>query len=269
MINLDNYRGGFVDEHSHYRDGSEITDFENYYSQNGEDGVLEKIFEVLNITKGTFVNAGCDDINDHSNVRRLISHYGWDGLFIEPNGRMLKNGRENLENDDRITDGEFEFHHGFLSVNKDDERITNVITDYYIGETQFDLLTLHIDSYEYWVLEDFLNGHYDTKVILVGYNFSRTDSVTSPKDSKPKIGHESITDNFYSASAPALKKLANQYGYQLVSVCKPNNLVFVHESSNDNLFKEYDILKEEDYYWEMDEWTKSKRNLINDGWVGI
>ena len=92
------------------------------YSQNGEDGVLEKIFEVLNITKGTFVNAGCDDIHDHSNVRRLISNYGWDGLFIEPNGDMLTRGRENLENDDRITDGEFEFHHGFLSVNEDDER---------------------------------------------------------------------------------------------------------------------------------------------------
>ena len=61
MINLDNYRGGFVDEHSHYRDGSEITDFENYYSQNGEEGVLEKIFSTLDITNGVFVNAGCDD----------------------------------------------------------------------------------------------------------------------------------------------------------------------------------------------------------------
>jgi hypothetical protein len=269
MINLDDYRSGFVDDHSHMIKDSKITDFENYYSQNGEDGVLEKIFEVLNISKGTFVNAGCDDINDHSNVRRLVSHYGWDGLFIEPNGDMLSQGRDNLENDDRITDGEFEFHHGFLSVNKDDERITNVIADYYIGETLFDLVTLHIDSYEYWVLEDFLSGHYNAKVILVGYNFSRTDSVTAPKNIEPKIGHKSITDNFYSASAPALKKLANQYGYQLVSICKPNNLIFVHESSNNNLFKEYNILKEEDYYWEMDAWTKGRRNLINEGWVKV
>ena len=173
MISVDDYRSGFVNEHHHFVEGSQVTDFKNYYSQNGEDGVLDKIFEVLDISKGTFVNAGCDDIHDHSNVRRLISNYGWDGLFIEPNGNMLKEGRENLENDGRITDGKFEFHHGFLSVNKDDERITNVISDYYIGETLFDLLTLHIDSYEYWVLEDFLSGHYDAKVILVGYNFSK------------------------------------------------------------------------------------------------
>ena len=48
MINLDNHRSGFVSEHCMYKDNveSKITDFENYYSQNGEDGVLEKIFEV-------------------------------------------------------------------------------------------------------------------------------------------------------------------------------------------------------------------------------
>ena len=268
MINLDNHRSGFVNEHPHFVEGSQVTDFKNYYSQNGEDGVLDKIFEVLNITKGTFINAGCDDIHDHSNVRRLITN-GWDGLFIEPNGGMLKKGQENLENDDRITDGEFEFHHGFLSVNKDDERITNVISDYYIGETLFDLLTLHIDSYEYWVLEDFLSGHYDAKVILVGYNFSKKDSVSAPKDCSPKIGHKSVTDNFYSASAPALNKLAKQYGFQLIGVCKPNNLIFIHESFNDNLFKVYEPLEQTTYYWEGDSYTNQRRTHINEGWVKV
>lgn len=271
MIKLDSHRSGFVDNHCIYKDTekSKITDFNNYYSQNGEDGVLEKIFEVLNINKGTFVNAGCDDIHDHSNVRRLISNYGWDGLFIEPSGDMLIKGRENLENDNRITDGEFQFHHGFLSVNKNNERITNVLADYFIGETLFDLLTLHIDSYEYWVLEDFLKGHYDAKVILIGYNFSRDDSVTAPKESPPKIGHQSITDNFYSASAPALTKLAKEYGFQLVSVCKPNNLIFVHKRFNKNLFKVCDPLEKKDYFWEGDSYTNNRRKYVTDGWVKV
>ena len=268
MVRLDDYQSGFVSKHSHYLEDSEITDFENYYSQNGEDGVLEKLFEVLNITNGTFVNAGCDDIHDHSNVRRLITN-GWDGLFIEPNGDMLLQGRDNLEEDDRISDGEFHFHNGYLSVNKDDERITEVIADYYIGETLFDLLTLHIDSYEYWVLEDFLRGHYDAKVILVGYNFSKKDSVSAPKNCRPKIGHVSVTDNFYSASAPALNNLAKKYGYQLVSICKPNNLVFVHETYNDNLFEVYDDLQESDFYWEGDSFVNNKRTNISDGWVEV
>ena len=67
-----------------------------------------------------------------------MSTYGWDGLFIEPNGSMLSVGKENLENDERINNRDFNFHNGFLSINNDDERITDIIGDYYIGETQFD-----------------------------------------------------------------------------------------------------------------------------------
>ena len=111
MINLDDYRCGYVENHCIYNEveDEKVTDFYNYYSQNGEDGVLEKLFEILDIKKCTFVNGGCDDIHDHSNVRRLVSTYGWDGLFIEPNEKMLSEGKENLENDERINNTNFNF----------------------------------------------------------------------------------------------------------------------------------------------------------------
>ena len=56
MINLDDYRCGYVENHCIYNEveDEKVTDFYNYYSQNGEDGVLEKIFEILDIKKGTF-----------------------------------------------------------------------------------------------------------------------------------------------------------------------------------------------------------------------
>tara|TARA_B100002019_G_scaffold293319_1_gene320091 strand:+ start:19260 stop:20075 length:816 start_codon:yes stop_codon:yes gene_type:complete len=271
MINLDNYRSGYAKKHYVYNEveNAKVTDFVNYYSQNGEDGVLEKIFETLDIQKGTFVNAGCDDIHDHSNVRRLVSTHGWNGLFIEPNEEMLFQGKLNLQQDERIKDWDFKFHNSFLSVNDDDESITNILGDYYNGETQFDLLTLHIDSFEYWVLEDFLSGHYDAKVILVGYNFSQTESVSAPKDCSPKIGHKSITDNFFSASAPALNKLARKYGFELVSICKPNNLIFINQYYNEGRFKVYEPLNIDDFYWEGDNFTNRKRQNITDGWVSI
>ena len=45
MINLDNYRSGYAKKHYVYNEveNAKVTDFVNYYSQNGEDGVLEKI----------------------------------------------------------------------------------------------------------------------------------------------------------------------------------------------------------------------------------
>lgn len=271
MIKLDDYQRGYAVNHSIFQnsDESKITDFYNYYSQNGEDGVLEKIFDVLNIKMGVFVNGGCDDIYDHSNVRRLVSKYNWNGLFIEPDNKLLSAGKDNLDSDSRIVNGDFYFHNSFLSVNNDNESITNVINQYYSDSTEFDLLTLHIDSYEYWVLEDFLNGKHDSKVILVGYNFSRADSVTATKDCSPKIGHQSITDNFFSASAPALNKLARKHGYGLVSICKPNNLIFVKESLNNNQFQIYEPLNEEDFYWSGDSFTNNRRKKIKEGWIEI
>lgn len=274
MIKLDDYRSGFTSEtHPFYEDGFSVNDYKNSYSQNGEEGVLEKIFETLNIRNGLFVNAGADDINDHSNVRRLISFYGWDGLFIEPNGEMLKKGRENLSSDERINNAEFDFHIGFLSTNKNEEKINNVLSEYYDKKTNFDLLTLHIDSYEYWVLEDFLKGNYDAKVILIGYNSSLKDSVTSPVDCNPKIGHVSVTDNFYSASGGALNKLATKYGYQLVSICKPNNLIFIKKDLNKNLFETYSDLKVSDYHWDSREWYDNmgikRRTMYESGWIKV
>ena len=45
MIKLDDYQRGYAVNHSIFQnsDESKITDFYNYYSQNGEDGVLENI----------------------------------------------------------------------------------------------------------------------------------------------------------------------------------------------------------------------------------
>jgi len=274
MIKLDNYKNGFTSEtHPFYVEGSMTVDYKNYYGQNGEEGILEKIFETLNITNGLFVNAGADDINDHSTVRRLINVDNWGGLFIEPNGEMLQNGRENLSSDNRITSAEFDFYIGFLSTNKDEEKINNILSKYYNKKTIFDLVTLHIDSYEYWVLEDFLKSSFDAKVILVGYNSSRKDSVTAPSDCSPKIGHVSVTDNFYSASGGALNKLANKYGYQLVSICKPNNLIFIKEDLNPNIFEVYNDLKVSDYHWDSAQWYDDigikKRTIIESGWVKV
>ena len=274
MINLHNYRNGFTSKlHPFYKDDTSTNDYINSYSQNGEEGVLEKIFETLNITKGEFVNAGADDINDHSNVRKLISFHNWGGLFIEPNESMLQQGRDNLSKDDRISNAEFNFHTGFVSTKTDDEKINNIISQYYDSNIVFDLLTLHIDSYEYWELEDFLKGDYDARVILVGYNSSRPDSVTTPIDCEPKIGHKTVSDNFYSATGSALKKLANEYGYELISICKPNNLIFIKKDLNDNLFQVYDDLKVDDYYWDSKQWYiqngLTPRKQVETGWIEV
>ena len=269
MIKLDKYRNGFINNHPYNNNKGVLADFIERYSQNGEEGVLEKIFETLEINKGIFVNAGCDDINDHSNVRRLISLYGWYGLFIEPNTPWLNKGFENIQKDQRIKDKNvFQYHNGFLSINKDEEKLSEVINQYYVDEGVFDLLTLKIDSYEYWVLQDFLESKYDAKVILVGYNSSLTRCITAPKDCAPKLGHNSIRDNFYSASLPAIDKLMNKHQYELVSICRPNNLIYINKQFNDGKFEVYNDVQVDDYYFEVKQ-GHGVRQHITDGWIEV
>tara|TARA_R110001583_G_scaffold1210_9_gene10146 strand:- start:1493 stop:2302 length:810 start_codon:yes stop_codon:yes gene_type:complete len=269
MIKLDEFRSGFINKHPYNDINGEHADFINRYSQNGEEGVLEKIFDILGISNGVFVNAGCDDINDHSNIRRLISLFGWHGLFIEPNTPWLNQGIENIQKDNRIIDKSiFQYHNGFLSVNKEDEKISNVINQYYVDGKLFDLLTLKIDSYEYWVLQDFLLSNYDAKVILVGYNSSLTRSITAPKNCAPKLGHNSIRDNFYGASLPAINKLMNKHEYELVSICRPNNLIYINKRFNNGKFQVHRNVMLEDYYFEVRQ-GHGIREHITEGWVEV
>ena len=55
------------------------------FSQFGEDGVIEKIFEVIEPTHRYAIEFGAYDGIQNSNTRNLIVNEGWGGLLIEGN----------------------------------------------------------------------------------------------------------------------------------------------------------------------------------------
>lgn len=54
----------------------------NYYSQNGEDGVIEEILKRMGIKQGWFVEFGAWDGKYLSNTYALVEK-GWKGVEIE------------------------------------------------------------------------------------------------------------------------------------------------------------------------------------------
>lgn len=56
----------------------------NFYSQNGEDGVMEFILRKLPQTPRFVINIGANYDVEAGNSRLLIEKYQFDGLLIEP-----------------------------------------------------------------------------------------------------------------------------------------------------------------------------------------
>ena len=62
----------------------------NVYSQDGEDGILKRIFDVLSDRHRYFVEFGAWDGKYLSNCCNLIHESGWSGCFIEGDGRKFQ-----------------------------------------------------------------------------------------------------------------------------------------------------------------------------------
>ena len=74
----------------------------NVNSQNGEDGIIEYIFNKLNIKDGNFLEFGAWDGKLYSNCLKLI-HEGWSGIFIEGDPIKFKDLQKNFGGSEKIT----------------------------------------------------------------------------------------------------------------------------------------------------------------------
>lgn len=71
------------------------------YSQAGQDGIIEYIFNVLGIQKGHFVEFGAGDGVYWSNCRKLFDE-GWSGVFIECDRKKFSELKRNYFNNKHV-----------------------------------------------------------------------------------------------------------------------------------------------------------------------
>ncbi|MEM1102730.1 MAG: hypothetical protein AAGH48_01335, partial [Pseudomonadota bacterium] len=65
------------------------------YSQNGEDGILEKLFGIIGVENKWCVEFGAWDGVTLSNTCRLIREFEWSGVLIEGNEGKCRKAVEN------------------------------------------------------------------------------------------------------------------------------------------------------------------------------
>lgn len=175
------------------------------YSQNGEDGIIEKIFELIGVDSAYFVEFGVEDGRE-CNTRYLREKYGWTGLMMDSDYQNLM---INLQQE-KITA----------------ENVVGLFQLYGVPE-EFDLLSIDIDFNDFHVWKALL-GHYHPRVVVIEYNSSHSpwEDKVIIYDPNGRWDHS----NYFGASILSLYKLGRKYGYSLVYADKKGvNIFFIRD----------------------------------------
>lgn len=166
------------------------------YSQNGEDGILKIIFHKIGTTNKFCVEFGAGD-GTQNNTRYLINKSSWDFLHMD----CTDNNPPSVKKE-------------FINA----ENINSLFQKYNVPR-EFDLLSIDIDSNDYWVWKA-IEG-YSPRVVVIEYNpnIPPTESKTIKYDPHAKWDGTS----YFGASLLALVNLGKEKGYTLIG-CDKNGI---------------------------------------------
>jgi hypothetical protein len=179
-----------------------ISDFGyNRYSQFGEDGIIEKIFSIIQPTTKICIEFGAWDGLFYSNTANLWKN-GWKGILIEANKDKYYDLVKNTREYDCIC-----FNKYILPLGEDsiESLLVNNRLNYSI-----DFLSIDIDGGDYHILKNL--SWLRPRVISCEYN------PTIPKNIEfiPPIS------NYFGCSAKSLCNLAESMEYKLISLTDTN-----------------------------------------------
>jgi len=199
------------------RPARDLTLFEferSVFSQFGEDGVIERIFQIIEPTHRFAVEFGAGDGVRLSNTRNLFLNHGWGGLLIEGDEALAKRMAEEYESNPRVATEHAWVYPGNVELLF---QAQNVPKD-------LDLLSIDIDSNDYYVWN--VIHEYRPKVVLIEFNAE----FPPPQRAVIKFHPMNYWDGstYFGASIQSLYELGKKKGYELVH-CESHgaNLFFV------------------------------------------
>lgn len=200
------------------RHGPRLTDFaENTYSQFGEDGIIDHIFDVIGTTSRLCIEFGAGDGLDCSNVAKLWKHE-WQAELIES---------------DPVTYAKLESNTDSVFCATYNQKIEPT------GKSSLDAL-----YYDYSPLFDFMSMDIDGNEIHVWRHLKMAPRVISIEFNPTVPPHISLYQEYttedmgFGASLGALREMSKIKGYEFIgaSYC---NAFFVRKDVAEP-FKEYD-----------------------------
>ena len=172
-------------------------------SQNEEDGLVLALLHACGVATRRFVEIGCGRSGGNSAV--LAHEFGWGGLMVDASKKAIHQLRFELRANSRVD---------VVRAHVTPDAFDDLLREHgYTGEV--DLLSIDIDSWDYWVLESLTAA--SPRLLVMEYNalFGPERAVTVPRGPMP----DGAPKGYSGASLAALEKLARRKGYRLV-ICE-------------------------------------------------
>jgi hypothetical protein len=190
------------------------------YSEGMEDGILAEIFRRIGVSSRRFVEIGVQDGLECNSAYLLLQ--GWSGAWID--------GAPDNAARARATFASYpvEVLDQFVTAENADALISRLA-----GEDGLDLLSIDIDSNDYWVWKAVRSVR--PRVVVIEYN------ATLPPHLRRTVAYDPTRfwtgTNFFGASLGALAALGEEKGYRLVG-CSPAgvNAFFVRDDLGGDRF---------------------------------
>ena len=185
------------------------------FSQNGEDGIVEKVLDVIGSPVGWCVEFGAWDGVHLSNTWHLIENKKFSAVLVEGSSKRFRDLERNTQDKPNVVP-----INAFVGFDAEDG-LDSILSGTDIPE-DFDVLSIDIDGNDYHVWKAV--SRYKPRVVLIEYNPTIPSAVefVQPADMTVNQG----------SSILSLTKLAQEKNYELV--CATDwNCIFVRSEYYD------------------------------------
>jgi hypothetical protein len=197
------------------------------YSQSGQDGIIEEIFRRIEPSGKTFVEFGVGAGGGFENNTTYLLAKGWNGYWIEADVEVGNRIRKQMG---------FLIDAGALKLATARVTAENIalLFEQLAIPQEFDLLSIDIDSCDYWVWREL--SHYQPRVVVIEYNSFLPASADWVLSYDPDAQWEEMNMEF-GASLKALERAGREMGYVLVGCdLTGSDAFFVREDLAGNKF---------------------------------
>ena len=211
----------------------------DYYSQNGEDGIIEEVLKRLGITCGYCVEFGAWDGRHLSNTYHLVDAHDWRGLYIEADPVKYS---ELLQNE-MVLAGRVTPVNAYVSVSGSDTLDEILVRNDVPAD--FDLLSIDVDGLDLDIWES-LTQHRPKIVIVEVDSYVEPDVARVQPDGRPE------------RSFANMLWLGRRKRYTLI--CHTGNMIFVVDELIEKLGLDDELADPESLF--CDRWVREKRNPL-------